>query len=82
MAGSIDGIVRGVRIYQGNKSVWCEATPWFPPEVKPVHKGLYAVGGDNCSIMNEWNGEQWIRGDGSPSAWQDVSWRGWTGEYL
>ena len=71
-----------VRIYKNGKSLHCKATPWFPPEVKPVHKGLYVIGSDALSIMNEWNGKQWVRGDGSPSIWQDVPWRGWTGDYL
>jgi hypothetical protein len=71
-----------VKIYQGGKTLLCKATPWFPPEEKPVHKGLYSVGSDALSVLNEWDGKQWVRGDGSPSPWQDMQWRGWTGEYL
>ena len=71
-----------VKIYQGSKTLRCEATPWFPPEIKPVHKGVYVVGSDSFSVMNEWNGKCWDCGDGSPSIWQDMPWRGWTGRYL
>lgn len=71
-----------VKIYQGDKTLRCEATPWFTPDVKPYHKGLYNVGSDQISVLVEWDGEKWIRGDGSSKINQDLAWRGWTGRYL
>lgn len=71
-----------VKVYQGDKTLKCETTDWFPPDVKPVHNGLYKVGADELSILNEWDGKCWRRGDGSKALWQRVCWKGWTGRYL
>ena len=41
-------------------------TPWFPPEVKPVHVGVYETGDADwyketgLSFLREWNGKAWI----------------------
>ena len=77
-----DELKNTVKVYQGSKTLLCKPTSWFSPDVKPVYEGLYVVGSDDLSIMQEWNGKQWVRGDGSPAGWQEVPWRGWTGEYV
>ena len=51
-------------------------TGWYPPEIKPVREGLYIVGSPKLCVMLHWNGEQWIRGNGSPLPMQDMSWCG------
>ena len=79
MANSIG---RGVRIYEGNKTIRCEVTPWFPPSVKPVRKGDYIIGSDELHVMNHWDGEFWRRYDGSLALDQNLCWAGWTGRYL
>ena len=73
---------RGVRIYEGNKTIRCEVTPWFPPDVKPVHEGDYIIGSDELHVMNHWDGEFWRRYDNSLSLDQNLCWAGWTGRYL
>jgi len=69
------------------RNIWDEATylgypltPWYPPSVKPVRKGLYIVGSDKLSVMSEWNGKQWISGNGKPMWGQCCCWRGIAGE--
>jgi hypothetical protein len=32
-------------------------SPWFPPEIKPVHVGVYQVW--NSRIYAYWNGKKW-----------------------
>lgn len=51
-------------------------TPWYAPDVRPVRVGLYVVGSDKLSVMNYWDGRQWLRGDNTPAEHQDVCWRG------
>jgi len=41
-------------------------TPWFPPHIKPVHKGVYQVEwhnkeSDPWPTYAQWNGYQWSR---------------------
>lgn len=69
------------------KNIWGEATylgypltPWYPPSVKPVRKGLYIIGSDYLSVLSEWNGKKWVRPDKKPMSNQDWSWRGIAGE--
>jgi hypothetical protein len=71
-----------VRVYQGNKTIKCERTDWFPPTVKPAHKGDYVLGSDLFHFMNHWDGDMWRRYDGSPALDQNLCWAGWTGRYL
>lgn len=71
-----------VTIYLKGKPVKVEATPWFPPEVKPVRKGDYVIGSDLLHVMQTWDGKCWRRGNGSVAPEQDLCWRGWTGKYL
>lgn len=71
-----------VRVYEGNKTIRCEATHWFPYWVKPVHKGDYIIGSDALHVMNHWDGEMWRRYDGSPALDQEMCWAGWTGRTL
>ena len=75
-------IRQGVRVYEGNKTIKCEATAWFPPTVKPVHQGDYVLRSDQFHFMNHWDGQMWRRYDGSPAADQNMCWAGWTGRYL
>lgn len=38
-------------------------TPWFPPEIKPVHIGVYQRKGLNGEVyFNRWNGRFWLQG--------------------
>lgn len=65
-----------------------ELTEIFPPEIKPVHVGVYPTffDDDDAQIYNHWNGEYWGMADYTvdgaeagasfPSITQDVSWRG------
>jgi hypothetical protein len=58
-------------------------TPWYPPDVKPVRKGLYIVGSDELSAMMYWNGEYWLSGNGQKGygyGFGLVCWRGINGE--
>ena len=71
-----------VRLYEGDKTIRCEATNWFPPDVKPVHVGDYIIGSDKLHVMNRWDGEMWRRYDGSPALDQEMCWAGWTGRTL
>ena len=60
-----------------------QLTDWFPPEIKPVHVGVYQT--DFCGYAH-WNGKKWGYGRLSPldaktcavyrSAIQNKSWRG------
>ena len=75
-------IKQGVRVYEGSKALKCEATHWFPPTVKPEHKGDYVLGSDEFHFMNHWDGKMWRRYDGSPALDQNLCWAGWTGRYL
>jgi len=39
-----------------------DLTPWFPPDVKPVHEGVYEIKSDTSIRMNgysQWDGKQW-----------------------
>ena len=40
-----------------------QLTEWFPPEVTPVHAGVYEVKGrqgfENMGIYSYWNGTAW-----------------------
>jgi hypothetical protein len=42
-------------------------TPWFPPHIKPVHKGVYQIkytGRDlhESYMLATWDGKKWSRG--------------------
>ena len=41
-------------------------TPWFPPHIKPVHKGVYEVKFTKIAGFYTgfatWNGKKWSRG--------------------
>ena len=67
-------------------------TPWFPPDIKPVHKGVYLVK-FNASQQQEmyatWNGRRWSAVSYAQKdvwhrrfigAYQDKYWRGFTEE--
>jgi len=54
-------------------------TPWYPPDVKPVRKGLYIVGSDRLSVMMYWDGRGWRNGLGKV-LYKRISWRGVDGE--
>ena len=50
-------------------------TDWFPPEVKPVHVGLYEC--RCCYQKYWWDGTKWwIKSKTVRSAIQKISWRG------
>lgn len=62
-------------------------TPWFHPDVKPVHVGFYHTGkASECPIGNKesesdynwyWDGNYWIaRDECSPTYTQNRYWRG------
>jgi hypothetical protein len=62
-------------------------TPWFPPEVKPVHVGQYQRDYDDlddddpCTLMPDlWDGEHWVildrDGNFAVRAATDMRWRG------
>ena len=64
-------------------------TPWFPPAVKPVRRGVYET--EFCGVpgFSRWTGEKWANQAGSPSraleqhvagAWQAKGWRGLAGD--
>ena len=57
-------------------------TPWFPPEVKPVHVGDYETKTpDSFGIVpRPWNGQWWgcAYGVAGKSATQNWQWRGLT----
>jgi hypothetical protein len=70
-----------------------EMTPWFPPHIKPVHKGVYEVkyterGSHESYMWATWNGKKWSRGSHELAdvfhtqfdANQDKYWRGFTKE--
>ena len=50
-------------------------TKWFPPEIKPVHKGLYEC--QCCYLKFWWDGATWWT---ASKAWksfnQKITWRG------
>ena len=54
-------------------------TPWYPPDVKPVRKGLYIVGSDRLSVMMYWDGRYWRNGIGRV-VFAAIAWRGVDGE--
>lgn len=67
-------------------NIWNEArymgyplTPWYPPSVKPVRKGLYIVGSDQLSVMMCWDGRYWRSAMGKLYT-AVFSWRGVDGE--
>lgn len=53
-------------------------TDWFPPEIKPVRKGLYhAYRVGEWHTLKYWNGKRWEQYKGAP--WkiaQNHNWRG------
>lgn len=57
-------------------------SPWFPPEVKPVHVGMYesTIFEPNEWTMFlhrfKWDGKLWTRADGKILAIQLRYWRG------
>ena len=64
-----------------------ELTPWFPPEIKPVHKGVYETSETSTGpCFNYWNGKFWCWTRPYPeaafdwkddkSAVQENTWRG------
>lgn len=69
-----------------------DLTPWFPPEIKPVHKGVYEMEpgqdeilGGSLGPFQKWNGTEWLeytssvdRADDSTEAslHQNRKWRG------
>ncbi len=70
-----------VNVYAAGNVLRCEATPWFPADIKPVHKGLYIVGSDALAVMLEWDGEKW-RSANKAAYLDHTAWRGWTGRFL
>lgn len=58
-----------------------EKTDWFPPEIKPVHVGMYETSFFDAGWVYEvhvwWNGRQWLDCE---QGWalidQNVTWRG------
>ena len=68
------------------RNIWDEATylgypltPWYPPAVKPVRRGLYIVGSDQLSVMMYWDGRRWRNGIGRV-VFSAIAWRGVDGE--
>jgi len=69
-------------------------TPWFPPHIKPVHKGVYEVkytpeSEHESYVYAAWNGKQWSRPahyeemksfHSNFDALQNKYWRGFTKE--
>lgn len=62
-------------------------TPWFPPHVKPVHKGVYeTTSPSETRVFQYWGGEFFgltatsvddaMRFPHEKSRWQDDAWRG------
>lgn len=50
-------------------------TPWFPPEVKPVHKGQYRVK-DRAVTRLLWTGDEWRTVKYGFTVADPVIWRG------
>jgi hypothetical protein len=70
-----------------------EMTPWFPPHIKPVHKGVYEIKYTERGLHESYmwatsNGKKWSRGSHELAdvfhtqfdANQDKYWRGFTKE--
>jgi hypothetical protein len=65
-------------------------TGWFPPHIKPEHKGVYEIKFDPWPAYAQWNGNEWshpshYKIDGYwhncyDDAKQTRSWRGFTKE--
>lgn len=36
-----------------------DLTPWFPPDVKPVHEGVYQTMANNLIVFQYWDSFQW-----------------------
>ena len=67
-------------------------TDWFPPHIKPVHKGVYQIKFSNrnkreAPLYATWNGGRWsVSSNGKNDmyhtrflyAYQDKYWRGFT----
>lgn len=64
-------------------------TPWFPPSIKPVRKGVYETNSENGGSpgFNWWDGQSWLTtADTTQKAaarWdisccQQIKWRGLT----
>ena len=58
-------------------------TPWYPPHIKPVRKGLYQAtvffySPDDTAPYMRWDGAQWINpyNDDQPCMEQNRAWRG------
>lgn len=39
-----------------------QLTPWFPPKVKPVRKGVYIASVARSTFYRYWNGHRWYFG--------------------
>ena len=50
-------------------------TPWYPPEIKPVRKGLYEC--RFCDATHLWTGKIWVFRNGTevpvPSEWRGLT---------
>jgi len=51
-----------------------EMTPWFPPHIKPMHKGVYEIkytgkGSHESYMWATWNGNKWS--SGSYNLWDE-----------
>ena len=70
-----------------------EMTDWFPPHIKPVHKGVYEITFTSrhnmyAPMYATWNGEKWSSGSYNLcdkfhqlfNANQNKYWRGFTEE--
>jgi hypothetical protein len=67
-----------------------DLTPWFPPEVKPVRRGVYIamvnpLNPADSPYYRRWNGREWLIGGVSPTQAAErpphpieaaISWRG------
>ena len=60
-------------------------TPWYPPDIKPIRKGVYITKKNNIIYFQHWTGRYWntrmgtIDGAGNvklKSIHQDVYWKG------
>ncbi len=68
-------------------------TPWFPPDIKPVRKGVYLVSFNSHDPMQKlyaaWNGKRWSNAGFDVNSYlhnrligasQNKYWRGFTEE--
>lgn len=57
-------------------------TPWFPPTIKPVHRGEYLTrdgANDDLPTMMLWDGKAWRYCDGTIAKWAIKRGREWRG---